>query len=657
MENNVSHVEAINKLKNTNRCNSKTLFTMVLTLIIVLTNFVIIPASIQRSLNNPSYISNLNSIIQEIIIIYVIPITLFIFIIVIYKTVLASIIFLFIELAYINMVIIKFNLLILSPLLIFYNTLYFITFLVILIISKVIKHYLLSEPLLEAIKRLSTSIKSIDANRLSMLAIHYSLTGLTILLLNYMFSVKELNWYVYGIITLAPFTTIASLVTNNVLSIITLSLILASSWYGASALPLFLSSLSLQEYLPKSPPSLIKGVLLGSIRAQLVYDKPSHLYGGNIQEPLVSKQKFVGKKTWFWRKTTGNLHVDLGELPNMHIVIFGSTGMGKTSLAKSIITQSYMLYSYNFIVIDRHNEYIDLVHVLDDKINIVDALNASINPFELSQNVSPRQRAMELADTIKAIFNLGYIQRNILEEIFIKAYELKGILQDDPLTWSKSPPSFHDVLDVIEYLSQDSEYKAYVQRVSPYIKILAHDVFSHTKVSFYELLNTPSIITIASLPSEQIKSLYVETFLHRLLNTMYTTRINNKVLLVIDEAHTIFKRERSKALINKFFMESRKYGIGIIAITQQPLDTSDAVLANTSLKIIFRINEPRNLDYISRTLAGYHDYLKIQAIKLVLSTLTKHIAVVNIDNNLYIIDTRTGLRHTNKFSNSIIDKN
>lgn len=655
MENNVPCIEAINKLKNSaNKYNVKTFFTMALTFIIMLFNFIIIPTSI-RSLNNPNYFSSLNSIIQEIIVIYMIPVVLFMLIATVYKTILASTVFLFIELAYINIAITKFDLLIFSPLLIFYNTLYFVTFLVILIVYKVIKHYFSSEPLLEAIKRLSASVKGIDVNKFSMLALHYSLTGLTILLLNYMFSVKEADWYVYGIIALIPFTTIVSLVTNNVLSIITLSVILASSWYGASALPLTILSLSLQEC--KSPTSLVKGILLGNIQAQLVYDKPSHLYGGNIQEPLVGRQKLVGKKTWFWRKSGENLYVDLEELPNMHMVIFGSTGMGKTSLAKSIVIQSYMLYGYNFIVIDRHNEYIDLVYVLDNKINIVDALNASINPFELSENVSPRQRAMELADTIKAIFSLGYVQRNILEEIFIKAYELKGILQDDPLTWSKSPPSFHDVLDVIEYLSQDSEYKAYIQRVSPYIKILAHDVFSHTKVSFYELLNTPSIITIASLPSEQIKSLYVETFLHRLLNTMYTTKINSKVLLVIDEAHTIFKREKSKALVNKFFMESRKYGIGIIAITQQPLDTSDAVLANTSLKIIFRINEPRNLDYISRTLAGYHDYLKIQAIKLVLSTLTKHVAVVNIDNNLYIVDTRTGLRHTNKFNNSIIDKN
>ena len=53
-------------------------------------------------------------------------------------------------------------------------------------------------------------------------------------------------------------------------------------------------------------------------------------------------------------------------------------------------------------------------------------------------------------------------------------------------------------------------------------------------------------------------------------------------------------------MLARLLVESRKYGLGFIIISQQPLDLDEAILANTWLKFVFSLQEPRNIEYITR---------------------------------------------------------
>ncbi|WFO75782.1 ATP-binding protein [Desulfurococcaceae archaeon MEX13E-LK6-19] len=512
------------------------------------------------------------------------------------------------------------------------------------------KKYRVKEDTLISLLKDRQKFLDLNLDSISQLALHLCISGIILFILTFLnISVPSSeSIYVTGILLILPITSILTMLSKRINTTLQSSIVLATSWYGVPAIPLLLASLGTGHGLAFSN-LYKKKIILGNKQAILVYDKPRRIYTKINQDPIIEKVKHTRRKTWFWQETRGELSIDLESIPNMHISIFGASGMGKSILAKSIIFQAYKNYGYSFLVLDHHNEYLDLMDVLGKDLNILDSYKASINPFELDPNTSPKQRAIELADTIKSIFNLGYIQRNALEEIFIKTYELKGILTDDPSTWSKQPPNFGDVLDVIDNFISEGIYEDQYKRIRPYIKMLTQDVFAETKISFHEILTKPTIILLASLPSDQVRAMYVDTFLHRLIRAMYTTTISNKILLVIDEAHLLFKRNRSRALVNRLFMESRKYGLGILAITQQPLDTSEAVIVNSSIKIVFGLTEIRNLDYISKTLSGYTDYSKVYAVKLAISSLGKLNAVTIIDNTLYIIDTSHSLSILQKF--------
>ena len=355
-----------------------------------------------------------------------------------------------------------------------------------------------------------------------------------------------------------------------------------------------------------------KGLLLGVVKARLQYGLPRRLYEDIEQEWI----RDTRRKTWFWAQYEEILLIDPRKLPNKHVVIMGSSGSGKSLLAKHLLLEYRVKFNTGFIVFDPHNEYYILKNYLPE-IGVYDASTLSLNPLELGR-LNPRERAHQLSSIIMSLFRLGHLQRQAIEELIIKTYELKGIYVDSPSTWSIKPPTMNDVLDICMQLMEENElYK----RVYPYIRILADNVFTNTTVSLDKIMAKPAIITLNNLKSDYVRVLYVDTFLQRLLDMMYRREIKGEYIIVLDEAYTLLTRDYSKHIASRLLMESRKYGIGIVFITQHPLAIPTPIIENAAIKISFNITEPRNLDYVSKIFSGIYIRDKVNSIRNALRNL------------------------------------
>lgn len=381
-------------------------------------------------------------------------------------------------------------------------------------------------------------------------------------------------------------------------------------------------------------------IYLGRIKALLVHGKPRNIY-------RLSHNKGIQRgKTWYWMKTHGLLTIDLDKLPNKHIVIVGASGMGKSIMAKHIVIELLRNYNdYKIVILDPHGEYGDILKYIPD-INIIDASKISINPLELGGR-DPRERAHELSYTIQSLFRLGHLQRQILEELIVETYKSKGIYSEKPETWSRESPTFDDLVKLANMMSREDEY---VKRITPYLKILSNSVFSSTSLEFRTIFDKPTVILLNTLSSDYVRSLYMESFLYKVMNHIYTRRVNGKVLIVIDEAHNIFKYSAGRRIISKTLMESRKYGLGTILITQQPLLIPQPVYQNSSLRICFNTSEPKNNSYLSKLLAGEPDRDKIREISNALSKLGRFEYVLSIigKEQLFITDMKPIVEAMNK---------
>jgi DNA polymerase III delta prime subunit len=435
------------------------------------------------------------------------------------------------------------------------------------------------------------------------------------------------------------------LLINTILSVLVITRIRAWMIYPSmlvafitplshiASIPILCYGIMFNEYnTPKEyliGKSIEDSIYMGDMVATLRYGVPRHVYR------VTHSGRVYRGKTWYWYRVPSRMRllIDMGSLHNRHIMITGASGTGKSLLAKHLAVELYKNLKTQLLIIDPHNEY-HIVKKWIREISIIDASNISINPFELGR-LSPRGKAHQITELVTAIFRLGPIQRQLLEESIIKTFEEKGIYQEKPETWNKNPPGITDLLITTQKLAEKDEL---YYKILPYVKILSSNIFSKTTVNLADLLSKPVIITLNNLKSDYLRTLYVNILLQKIIDEMYVGTLKNKLTIIIDEAYMFLSRRIGRELISKLLMESRKYGVGLIIISQQPLSLAEPIIENTSVKITFNITEPRNLDYATRIFSG-GDNMKLNIIKSALRNLKSYhyILTINGFNEIFIV--------------------
>ncbi|MFP3233795.1 MAG: ATP-binding protein [Sulfolobaceae archaeon] len=329
-----------------------------------------------------------------------------------------------------------------------------------------------------------------------------------------------------------------------------------------------------------------QGICLGNIVG--ILSKSSIIDSSVIRVNSSRKYKWSGVKA--------NYCIDFSKTKNYNIIVVGTSGSGKSNFAKLLASK----LSVNFLVFDLHGEY------YLNEVKRVDVSQISVNPLSLF-NRNPKERALEIAYMLKSLFNLGNIQAIELTNLIVEAYAEKGLDPDDPSTWSQNPPTFRDVLLLLERHKKNAlsaqEINKY-QSLEPYLQYLSSTVFQSNSINFEELLNSSYILDFSSVPTNEVKYIIMETILKSIQSLMYS-RKSSKIenLVIIDEAPFLLSKESSKQLIERLLAEGRKFGFGFLLISQS-VDYLKDVIPNAGLFYAFNIVEPGELEYISKFFGG-----------------------------------------------------
>jgi len=329
-----------------------------------------------------------------------------------------------------------------------------------------------------------------------------------------------------------------------------------------------------------------QGICLGNIVG--ILSKSSIIDSSVIRVNSSRKYKWSGIKA--------NYCIDFSKTKNYNIIVVGTSGSGKSNFAKLLASK----LSVNFLVFDLHGEY------YLNEVKRVDVSQISVNPLSLF-NRNPKERALEIAYMLKSLFNLGNIQAIELTNLIVEAYAEKGLDPDDPSTWSQNPPTFRDVLLLLERHKKNAlsaqEINKY-QSLEPYLQYLSSTVFQSNSINFEELLNSSYILDFSSVPTNEVKYIIMETILKSIQSLMYS-RKSSKIenLVIIDEAPFLLSKESGKQLIERLLAEGRKFGFGFLLISQS-VDYLKDVIPNAGLFYAFNIVEPGELEYISKFFGG-----------------------------------------------------
>src|SRR6267143_379635 len=125
-----------------------------------------------------------------------------------------------------------------------------------------------------------------------------------------------------------------------------------------------------------------------------------------------------------------------------------------------------------------------------------------------------------------------------------------------------------------------------------------------------------TILDLSGMPSDVIQS--VVSLLCRIIfdfTFWNKDREKSPLLLVCEEAHNYAARDReseSRRAIERLAKEGRKYGLGLMVVSQRPLDVSETVLSQCNNFIVMRLSNPRDQEYVRALVTDqYEDLMQI----------------------------------------------
>ena len=152
--------------------------------------------------------------------------------------------------------------------------------------------------------------------------------------------------------------------------------------------------------------------------------------------------------------------INLKDLVNFNMGVFGQSGSGKTYTLRRII-QALHRANVTTVVIDTQGDMKYGAHY--DAVGPGDfahfqfayhGANTCLSPLEIDTLSDSGGYYPAIQRAIKAVeyFHpaLGYRQRGVLESMLEETYTRFGILRDKPETWTREPPALSDVVDTID---------------------------------------------------------------------------------------------------------------------------------------------------------------------------------------------------------------
>lgn len=311
-----------------------------------------------------------------------------------------------------------------------------------------------------------------------------------------------------------------------------------------------------------------------------------------------------------------------------HGLIVGMPGSGKTYFSLGLLLQFWKKFRIPFLAIEpTKNEYRSLIDEIPE-LQVFTPGKNTISPFIINPFLPPTGVTVEsYIPSLMSAFRAAFSMPDPLPDIFLAAindcyneYGWKNnSTADDP---SVKRFGLYEFIKVFKRKIQRMDYKgdvkanmesAGVVRLVSLIEQNSNIYDTINTIPLEDLLSKPTVIELNAINNKEQKSLIMALLL--IMICVYTK--NNissdgvlKNVLLIDEAHVLLAGNKSKAegtadsqgstieALEDMIAEIRSYGTSIIIADQSPTKVGRNVVANTNVKVIFKLVEKENKDAV-----------------------------------------------------------
>jgi hypothetical protein len=314
------------------------------------------------------------------------------------------------------------------------------------------------------------------------------------------------------------------------------------------------------------------------------------------------------------------VHLSVNSLVQKHVSILAKTGSGKSYTA-AVLLEELLDRKVPLLIIDPHSEYASMKNPSSKNdgfkkfgispkgygsdITIYTPANKVINPnadelFRLNGN---NLTAKDLTAIFPDNFTATHV--GILYEAIQK-------LRAEMETYT---------LDDIIFEVGNNESKARWNVMGILEDIRDSDILSSSPTELDELMHNgkASVIDFKGVPPE-LQSMIVA----RLCSALFEARKLNTIppgMLVVEEAHNFapergFSKTISSEVLRTIASEGRKFGLGMMVISQRPARIDKNVLSQCGTQVIMKVTNPNDLKSISKGLEGVNSFVEDELMRL-----------------------------------------
>lgn len=259
---------------------------------------------------------------------------------------------------------------------------------------------------------------------------------------------------------------------------------------------------------------------------------------------------------------------------NCHIAIAGNSGTGKTQFALDFISQIYKKSNghVNYIYLDFKGLKQDDVKAYEDffkntETEFVDVPKTQfpVNPLTFIDNVNESDKNMgidKFVDIVCKYSNLGIKQRGKLREATSEAFneQLDGSYPTIPQVNEKLQEIYEKQDTLTEIMNDLSRYKIFLEDRKNESNFFNKNLYLSLSGDLPTSLRFTSLFLIIN---------YIYNTFMNMDNSPNENNIKSlRYVILIDEAHVLFKEKKYEELLEKMLREIRSKGVSIVLLSQ-----------------------------------------------------------------------------------------
>ncbi len=291
-------------------------------------------------------------------------------------------------------------------------------------------------------------------------------------------------------------------------------------------------------------------------------------------------------------------YVHVPSLVSRHLAILAVTGAGKSNTVAVLLNRIVKELRGTALLIDMHSEY---GLIAGERTNVIKPrmhpARLSVQEYYSLLNLQPSasKQRMYLRKAYKELMSSGNALRRreefleLLRDKVSEYYRQAGSRSAIP---SSDRNSLADLIHKIEEL-MDRYHGTVLTPEAP------DRLESVIKPGYVNILDLGSV-------DEEVADVVTYHYLLWLLNERKRYVVSGKgypvpVLTVIEEAHVLVPARRetlTKGVVSRIAREGRKFGVGLVLVSQRPKNLDEDALSQTNNKIILKLVEPRDQRYV-----------------------------------------------------------